>query len=178
MISPEEEEFMSVTTAKNQAKKILKENFVLEPPVDVYEIARNAGIKIVEDIFPDDFENVSGFINIEDDLPVMYVNADEPENRRKFTVAHELGHWVLHEDAIREDSRRAVLFRVALGQANKDPLEKEANAFAAELLVPTEFFERVKGDKSQNELADVFKVSAEVIGYRMVDLGHATQVKK
>lgn len=169
---------MSLVAAQAKARQVLKENYVLEPPVDVYEIARNSGIRIVEMPFPDDYENVSGFINIEDGEPIMYVNETEPENRRKFTVAHELGHWLLHEQQIRDDPQKAVLFRVALGKANKDPLEKEANAFAAELLVPMEFFERINDRKSQQELANIFKVSAEVIGYRKVDLSHGKKPAK
>lgn len=169
---------MSLATAKTQAKKILKENFVLEPPVDVYEITRNEGIRVIEEPFPEDYEDVSGFINIEDDCPVMYINESEPKNRKKFTVAHELGHWVLHEEAIREDTRRAVMFRVALGEPNQDLLEKEANAFAAELLVPLDMFEKLEESQSQNELATIFEVSAEVIGYRKVALSHGTKIKK
>lgn len=168
---------MDVMTAQSKAREVLQENYIQEPPVDVYEIARNYGIKIVVEDFPDDYENVAGFINIEDGRPVMYVNASDPENRKKFTVAHELGHWLLHEDAIREDPTKTVLFRVPLGRPNKDPLESEANAFAAELLVPMDFFEKLQSRKDNQELADVFKVSAEVIGYRKIALSHGQKTK-
>lgn len=168
---------MSVASATNQARKILAENFILEPPVDVYELARNYGVEIHEQDFPPEFANVSGFINIENNRPVMYINASDSPKRRKFTVAHELGHWVLHEDKIRQDPQKTVLFRMALGAANKDPLEREANAFAAELLVPMEMFEKNK-DKSVSQLADIFQVSSDVIGYRKVSADHVAKTKK
>jgi len=159
---------MNVTKAIARAKKVLEENYVVEPPVDVYLLAANSGIEIREEAFPVEFVNVSGFINFESDHPVMYVNANDPPNRRKFTVAHELGHWLLHEKIIRNDSKKTVLFRMALG-ADKDPIETEANAFAAELLVPMDMFEREEDAKSVKDLADIFEVSADVIGYRKKD---------
>lgn len=167
---------MSVASATNQARKILAENFILEPPVDVYELARNYGIEIHEQHFPLEFANVSGFINIEKGRPVMYVNASEPAARRKFTVAHELGHWIMHEDKIRQDPQKAILFRMAIGAANKDPLEREANAFAAELLVPMEMLEKNK-DKSISQLADIFQVSSDVIGFRKVSAENVAKSK-
>lgn len=167
---------MSVITAVEKAKQVLNENFILEPPIDVYELARNNGIEIIEQLFPNNYKNVSGFINIEDDHPVMYVNANDSQNRRKFTVAHELGHWILHEILIREDPKKAVLLRVALG-ANTDILEKEANAFAAELLVPMDIFSKLKNNKSVKQLAELFQVSTDVIGYREITLRNATNSK-
>lgn len=159
---------MSVASAIARAKQVLDENFVVEPPVDVYLLAANNGIEIKVEAFPPEFVNVSGFINFESDHPIMYVNANDPPNRRKFTVAHELGHWLLHEKIIRNDSKKTVLFRMALG-ASKDPIEAEANAFAAELLVPMDMFEKEEDAKSVKDLADLFEVSTDVIGYRKKD---------
>lgn len=161
-----------------KAKELIKENYVIEPPVDVYGIAQNTGLHIIEKPFPNDIANVSGFIDLSDDSAVMYINADDAPNRRKFTVAHELGHWLLHREQIRADPEKTVLLRVALGVANNDPFEKEANAFAAELLVPMDFLCAQEADKSVTELAELFQVSPDIIGYRKVSARHAAVDKK
>ncbi len=168
---------MSIAAAIQKADSVLAENYVLEPPVDVYELVKNYGIDVHEQPFPSDFDNVSGFINIDDGRPVMYVNLNEPENRRKFTVAHEFGHWLLHEDKIRKDPEMAILYRIALGASNADPVEKEANAFAAELLVPMDML-RPDIHKPVSELARKFQVSTDVIGYRKVNAEHAGTIEK
>lgn len=163
----------NIQLATTKAKELIKANFVIEPPVDVYVIAQNSGLRIVEEPFPDDIADVSGFIDLSDDKAVMYINANDAPNRRKFTVAHELGHWILHKEQIKADPQKTVLFRVALGVANNDPFEKEANAFAAELLVPMELFQAQENDKSVAELAELFQVSSDVIGFRKMSSSHA-----
>lgn len=167
---------MGLQIALEKAKQVLDDNFVIEPPVDVYQLAVNSGLDIRIGLFPDDYRTVSGFINIENGSPVMYVNQDDASNRQKFTIAHELGHWLLHEDEIRTNPERAVLFRMAIGESNKDPIEQQANAFAAELLVPMDMFEKVKF-KSVKELAELFEVSQDVIGYRKVASENVARVK-
>jgi Zn-dependent peptidase ImmA (M78 family) len=164
----------SIQPALAKAKQLLKENFILEPPVDVEELAKNSGVDVRIVTFPRDYYDVSGFINLEDDKPVMYVNSDDNSNRQKFTIAHELGHWLLHEKEIRLDPQKAILFRKALGEPNPDPLEKQANAFAAEVLVPMSMFEKVK-NKPVKELATLFEVSPDVIGYRKVASEHVAK---
>lgn len=163
----------NIQLAINKAKELIRDNFVIEPPVDVYEIAQNSGLRIVEEPFPDDISDVSGFIDLSDDKAVMYINANDAPNRRKFTVAHELGHWILHREQIKADPQKTVLLRMALGVANQDPFEKEANAFAAELLVPMELFQTEENDKSVAELAELFQVSSDVIGFRKMSSSHA-----
>jgi Zn-dependent peptidase ImmA (M78 family) len=165
---------MAITKALQRAEQVLAENYVLEPPVHVHEIAKNYGVEIEETAFPEDMAHIQGFIVPKgDDRAVMYINANDSANRRTFTVAHELGHWLLHRDKILSDPDQAILYRVALGQLNEDPMEQEANAFAAELLVPMKFLKMQAKSLSQEELARKFGVSAAVIGYRKVALKHA-----
>ena len=58
------------------------------------------------------------------------------------------------------------MYRKALGELNQDPKEKEANCFAANLLVPAELLEKYK-DYNIDTIAKIFGVSQEVIGYRL-----------
>lgn len=68
-----------------------------------------------------------------------------------------------------------IFYRKPLGRSNLDPIEKEANCFAANLLVPKFMLEKyipdyVSGKISIKELSLIFEVSADVMGYRLHDL--------
>jgi Zn-dependent peptidase ImmA (M78 family) len=99
---------------------------------------------------------------------VVLVNSDQWPTRARFTLAHELGHHHLRHDSVRDDVG-------ALTRVSKDPQEVEANAYAAELLVPEAgvraWWERHGGHRPTLEdvvrLAVHFGVSAEVARYRM-----------
>jgi Zn-dependent peptidase ImmA (M78 family) len=100
----------------------------LELPVPVDSIAEDLlGLQIVEI----DME-CSGML-----LPVerrILVNAGEHETRRRFTVAHELGHWICQ---CLEGSAEPVFCRAQDIETDADRArEREANVFAAELLMP------------------------------------------
>lgn len=153
-----------------QVNQVLKDNYSddVTPPIDVYGIAKNAGLTLVEIPFPVESNHISGFITKNNGADTLYVNSNEPENRRKFTVAHELGHWYLHKDELETNPNRSILFRIALGKLNTDPIEKEANIFAANLLVPMNLLEQYNKDGEDTQsLAKQFGVSQDVIGYRL-----------
>lgn len=147
------------------ANKILEENYVQTPPVQVDDIARNYHLKIIEADFKKFSGAVAGFIDPE--TSTIYVNKDDPDTRKAFTIAHELGHYLLHKEIlIPDNSKYRVLYRKPLGQINSDPLEKEANCFAAHLLVPKKLLDKYK-DEDINVIAKIFGVSDDVIGFRL-----------
>lgn len=158
---------MTITDAIQAADKVLAENYLTEPPIDVYELAKNYGLEVVEVPFPPEQDNISGFVSADNGVGKLYVNANEGPNRRRFTVAHELGHWKLHQEELQNNPQRSILFRIAIGQMNQDPIEKEANVFAANLLVPLNMLKKYKDSKTNSELAKLFNVSTDVIGYRL-----------
>lgn len=139
---------------------------MLSPPVNIKELAKNYGLEVIEFDFGEEANNISGFIDIE--KKKIYVNSNDSENRKTFTVAHELGHWLLHREKLDTNPDYAILYRQPLGKANKDPIEAEANFFAATLLVPKELLDKEE-NKDPTYLAGRFKVSEEVIGYRLED---------
>ena len=149
--------------AKAYAKVVLEENFVTKPPVNPVLLANKAGLKVVGVDFED--KNISGYVNFQD--KTIYIANSDPINRQTFTIAHELGHWFLHKDMTNTDDI-PVLYRNGLLDNNTDPLEKEANTFAANLLVPTELLNKYKDDYSVVELAKIFNVSQSVIGFRLM----------
>jgi len=78
---------------------------------------------------------------------------------------------LLHKEKLEEDPKLSILFRKPLGQTDPNPLEQEANTFAAEILVPMVILREYlnKGIKEPVILADIFGVSQEVISYRIKD---------
>lgn len=65
----------------------------------------------------------------------IFVNADEPDTRQRFTIAHELGHWVCQ---CLEGTVEPMYCRADEVDESARALEREANVFAAELLMPEE----------------------------------------
>lgn len=77
----------------------------------------------------------------------VYHAAWRGDGRARFTAAHELGHWLLHTET-RETLKRAV------GHHNIPPYrlsEPQANQFAAELLMPREFFSSYDSEETITE---------------------------
>jgi hypothetical protein len=146
------------------------------PPVDVEELAASLcrlRVREADDLCPvagmPAATPLSGLL-----LPArweIWVRGDEPSPRRRFTVAHEVGHHLLHSHGA------AVLCRPADVEAAADDaraLEREANRFAAELLMP-EPLVRAAADRDGGDpiaLADRFDVSDVAMGYRLVNLGY------
>lgn len=91
---------------------------------------------------------VSGYTRInENGNPEIVVNANEPEGRRRFTMAHELGHIILHwgypEEELSNDQMTILYRQDSYYNHNQYEYEKEANEFAAQLLAPLDVVERV-----------------------------------
>ena len=93
----------------------------------------------------------------------ILVNAAEPEERRRFTIAHELGHWICQ---CLEGTVKPVYCRA--DEIGVDPeakkLEREANIFAANLLMPAS---SVWGARGATDRA----VSDEAFAWRRYNLG-------
>ena len=84
---------------------------------------------------------------------LLWVNGDEFVGRQRFTLAHEFGHaWIGHDVRLKVDSDETFL-------RTSDPFEIEANAFAAEFLVPKAgLVARTDGEPT---LEDVVRVAVE-----------------
>jgi len=152
---------------ENTVRDVLRVNFISEPPVSPIEISQNYAIKVLFANFSEEFSAISGLLDIKNinDMSI-YVNRAEPPRRQTFTIAHELGHALLHAKLFSSHPEEyKVLLRTPLGSSN-DPLEQEANAFAAHLLVPGPFLEKYSRIATDIELARLFNVSDDVIRFR------------
>lgn len=165
-----------------QVQRVLADNFVTEPPVRVDKIALNYVDAVLSVPFPEGFQRVSGYIDFEGDAKQIVVNQLEPTPRQAFTIAHELGHLMLHADLLKDDPDSGILYRRPIGVLNEDLAERQANFFAANLLVPKSFLDRYRNlmptldAEAADKLAVVFGVSSEVMRFRFKSL-YGTRVK-
>ena len=98
------------------------------------------------------------------------VNKLHHRNRNRYTLAHELGHYILHKDK-NVDLVDTTFFR----NNETDSIEYMANEFAAKLLMPEDKvrdFVDNQGIKNIGELAEKFVVSASAMKYRIISLGY------
>lgn len=119
------------------ATAMLNNAGITRPPVDVKELAEAQGALVVEE--PNE-EETSGFLfRAAGTPPVIGVNANHAPTRKRFTVAHELAHLLLHtQEGVHVDY--AVLkMRDSRASEGSDEDEIEANRFAAEILMPRDF---------------------------------------
>lgn len=145
-------------------EKILDNNLISEPPVNAQKIAEDSGIEVVFADFPEQLRDVCGFLDFKN--KIIYVSNQDAPYRQNFTIAHELGHWFMHGNRVNEYQ---VLTRRPIG-GEKSSLEKEANLFAASLLVPSDMLLRCRLNNMSNfDIAKKFKVTKAVIDLRIAD---------
>lgn len=163
---------------EDRATSILQEHGLFSVPVDLITLANREGIKVHNAKFSD--EGISGMLAKRGSATTMLINQSDPPNRKRFSIAHELGHHFLHllEDGEFVDNE-VDLFRFTEPSESNSPeyehrrMEVQANQFAAALLMPARLVEEVFQEvtKDLSELARYFKVSEEAMGYRLNQLG-------
>lgn len=170
--------------ARKAAQKILEEFSMSKVPIPVDRIAKKLGAIIRYS--PMDNEELSGMIFVKNDIPIIGVNALHHPNRQRFTIAHELGHFVLHraeiEREVHIDTKFSGLMRDQKSADGIDDLEIEANSFASELLMPLNIISQVidevvgdqvfdiESDPLLDEIAAKFKVSRQAMQLRLMAL--------
>ena len=106
----------------------------------------------------------------------VYLNAREAresEGRRRFTLAHEIGHWVCQCDEGRGVAPEPIMCRQSdMASKTGGPLEREANNFAASLLMPEAQVRRAAGEGLDvDAAAERFGVSDIAMEWRYFNLG-------
>lgn len=138
--------------------------------IDVEAIARKLNINVVRDELPD---SISGVFVVKDKKLALCVNSSHSPTRKRFTIAHEIGHYLLHSNETlhfdKNPTENEIFFRSDVSSL----AEVEANHFAAELLMPKDLVELTisKGVSTIDKLAGLFNVSESAMHYRLVNLG-------
>ena len=160
---------------------LLNENGVTEAPVPVSRIAKRRGARIHADALEGD---LSGFLFRDQSQVVIGVNTSHPPARQNFTIAHELGHLMLHDDVRShvDHEFRSVRLRTSVSSQGTDEAEQEANLFAAALLMPQRFIEHdlasekyagiADDDTFIREMARDYGVSTQAMTIRLKGLGY------
>ena len=141
--------------------------FTQQVPVRVGALAQALGLKVVAAALP---LNISGMIQPDDDGGfIIKVNRFEPKERQRFTIAHEIAHYLLHRDRISAGVVDSVLYRSKLSSR----LEAEANKLAADIIMPMrQVQEKIAltpnkpSDDLVSSLAETFKVSKQAMSIR------------
>ncbi len=149
--------------AQREAHRILEESAIVEPPVNPTRIARDLGTNVYFVTFAPQSSNISGFYDCDENA--IFVNKDEYPLRQTFTIAHELGHSILHGEWARSSEYKILLRNSSA--TSEEVHEREANAFAAHLLVPRFLLDKYRNRLSADQLSTLFAVSAPVIKNRL-----------
>ncbi|MDA3833845.1 MAG: ImmA/IrrE family metallo-endopeptidase [Spirochaetales bacterium] len=145
--------------ARDMAKQILKKHKINSVPTDLQIICERLGLEFVE--LDDPNESDGAVIEMEGGLRVAMLNKAKPFVRARFTLAHELGHIFLNHDK-REfyDPEVSREWGEDAPENAKPAKEREADAFASELLIPMEQLKKYQGDLNDlDKLIGLFKVS-------------------
>lgn len=168
----------SKSRIEEQAKKTLSQVGAFKVPVSVEVVAERLGLSCRGTDFGDD---VSGLLVYEGGKGAIAFNKSHPVVRQRFTIAHEIGHFVMHAES-KKASRLFVDKWVAFrkeGQVTgaEEREEIEANAFAAALLMPADLLRQaienvdIEDESCLNELARLFGVSVMAMTFRLINLG-------
>jgi hypothetical protein len=162
----------TVREAERDAEKLL-EGWWTTPdqsqplPVDPLAMAGGLGIRVEEVQLPPD---VSGSIDIpERGIAVISLNRQDSKNRRRFTCAHEIGHY-LRREASAHYGRSFTDYRDTLAGLGVDAEEIYANQFAAALLMPAHLVSKWCKTEAVDTLAHRFGTSAQAMQLRLRNL--------
>lgn len=155
------------------AHQTLVEHGMLSIPVDPVVIANRLGIRVSNAVFSE--SSLSGMIAQRGDKKSLLVNDSDSIERKRFTIAHELGHCILHLDAEGEFVDSATdLFRTdgSSGEGQIHFQEVEANMFAAALLMDAVLIRQCWREcRDLSRMAKIFMVSESAMGIRLNSLG-------
>jgi Zn-dependent peptidase ImmA (M78 family) len=150
------------------ANELLAIHNVISAPVPVIEIARDEGLSVFS-ISLERYHRldkpVCAALDIERKL--IFIEEKDCHERQRFSIAHELGHWRIHPNELKDHPEIGIVFRAPI-EGETVAIEREANCFAANLLIPKKllryWFARIQ---NQHQLAEIFAVSSDVIGWRL-----------
>lgn len=148
----------------NPTELAIVRDFMTTVPVKVGELARALGLEVVVAPLP---LNISGSIEPRGDSFVVKVNRYEAKARQRFTIAHEIAHFLLHRDRISGGLVDSVLYRSKLASR----LETEANRLAADIIMPRDAIADLLSSETDqdrvDQLAERFNVSRQAAEIRL-----------
>lgn len=141
-------------------------------PVPLGKIAKTLGVQVfLSKLEP----GISGLIRKEGGKFVIKINMYEARSRQRFTLAHELAHFLLHQDILNKDGeiRDSIMYR----SGNSDKVEYQANSLAAELIMPDnhiksdlEYLRNNCNEETFDMIASKWEVSNQALRVKLTSL--------
>jgi Zn-dependent peptidase ImmA (M78 family) len=142
------------------ARTVVARHRILSPPVDIERIAAADGVRIIRRRA---LGALDARMRLDDGTWLIELNADRSSTAQRFSVGHELGHLNLKHDGCGTDAAQ----------------ERQANVFAAELLMPLALIKAaLKKEQSLSSLAARFEVSKEAITIKLNEQGLLLKLKR
>ena len=158
-------------------------NINIHEPIDIELITEKVGLQL--DIRNLDYK-YDAFLKVskkEIAVNLVRYNDERYYNRLKFSLAHELGHFILHKDIMEffsfDSLEEYIYFKQNISDKEYSKFEWQANEFAGRILVPEIIFKKevanflpddwINGFTFLNYLTDKFKVSENVIEIKLIN---------
>lgn len=167
---------------EERASQILRDHKLLDVPVDPLNVAKALGVKVMNAVFSD--QKKSGAVVKREGEFSIFVNTNDSPARKRFTIAHEIGHKLLHmsldadsEFVDTEDNFRTVDAPDEPTWTDERRKEWEANVFASALLMNSELVKtKWQEYKDPASLAWAFQVSVPAMTVKLTQLGLLTEL--
>lgn len=156
---------------RKKVSELLKRAHVHRPPVPVEQIADILGLHVR---YSPSADEISGALIRKGKKLIIGVNSYQHPNRQRFTIAHEIGHYILHKGWSFHVDEDFCINR----DGSNNLAEIQANRFAAELLMPADLLQadisryHVIDDEVVGMLANKYKVSQQSMQIRLSNLGY------
>lgn len=162
---------------RQAARILLEQTQATSLPIPIDRVAKHLGARIRHEPYQGD---LSGLLYRNGEDIVIGINTLHPETRQRFTIAHEIGHLVCHiHETLHIDRRFATFARDELSSQAVDKSEIEANAFAAEILMPIFMLQQeirnydvdYEDDDFIRRLSRKYGVSLQAMTFRLANIG-------
>lgn len=163
--------------ARNRAREVLRMVGATRPPVEVVKVAEALGFTVLPYDFPD---STSAVTFIENEVKAIGVNSRHASTRQRFSVAHEIGHYLSGHESYDHGRAHVELEDRPSYLDPQNRQEVEANEFASELLMPEHFLRQDVSELGLNvpALAQRYQVSEQAMWIQLISLRIAGQYPK
>lgn len=144
-------------SARNLARKLLKDAKIAHLPVSLQKVLDHLKTKMDLEVFSLSLgQKISGILVVDQDTATIGFNGEQHWHRRRFTLAHEICHLLMGH--------------ACSGVERSSPLEREANQFAGELLMPLKDIKRDYAlDQNLDNLSAKYAVSVQSLCIRLME---------
>lgn len=171
---------MREMTRISAAERAILDRYMADFPVKLGQLANELGVTVKVSSMS---AGISGQISRENGHYMVRVNRNEARERQRFTIGHEIAHYLLHR-AIIDNSPEGITDTVLYRSGAPERVEFEANRMAAEIVMPSRLVERelktryggVITDATIEGLAELFEVSKAAMEIKLSTLPEALQV--